>query len=73
MVNLRRIWLFWWHPTALAPGIPGNPGNGPSRAVLDFGSTRAGGKDDGSLHIFPLSMNLWGIHKPSHYIYDKMH
>ena len=29
------------------------PGNGPRRAVPDLGSTRAGGKDDGSLHKLP--------------------
>ena len=29
---------------------PDSPGSGPSRAGQDLGSTRAGGKDDGSLH-----------------------
>ena len=35
------------------PGIPGIPGSGPRRAGQALGSTRAGGKDDGSLHKLP--------------------
>ena len=33
---------------SLTEFIDGIPGNGPSRAGPDLGSTRAGGKDDGS-------------------------
>ena len=35
------------------PGFRGFPGNGPNRAGPALGSTRAGGKDEGSLHKLP--------------------
>ena len=34
-------------------GFRGFPGNGPNHAGLVLGSTRAGGKDDGSSHRLP--------------------
>ena len=46
--------------SAATPATPAIPGNGPSWAVLDLGSTRAGGKDDGSLHKLPQMMLLLG-------------
>ena len=39
--------------SALSPGFRGN---GPSQAGPDLGSTRAGGKDDGSLHKLPQNI-----------------
>ena len=40
----------------LIPGFPGFRQSGPSRAGQALGSTRAGGKDDGSLHKLPQNI-----------------
>ena len=57
--------------SAIIPGIPGVRGSGPRRAGQDLGSTRAGGKDDGSLHKLPQIINIHTrLYKTTHiYIY----